>query len=242
MNLRPIRWTSWASMALTLALAPPLCHAAPPAQCREITLPGEANAGEEWRATIGQGWVFRLVPIVPGPEGYTGWDMVLDREQPAGYPDALLLASPPWNSISERELGTTFGLRAQDAIGWNPRTFHLLTDAAAFQQSQPLFQRALAGDTSASQKLLTLAASASAGQLTIDDARIAPGLADPAPFAAAWALASTRVKHSAEPAASGRNAGRGELRWIRFTLSLWLPLGWKPPPGIPTRIAACANR
>ena len=96
---------------------------------------GEVSAGQEWKADFGQGWVFRLLPIDTsswaGKAGYSGWDLVVDREQPAGYPDALLVATPPYNSINEREVGTTFGLRAQDAIGWNPRSFRFLTNAAA---------------------------------------------------------------------------------------------------------------
>ena len=79
-----------------------------PARCRKILLTGEVNAGQEWKAAIGEGWMFRVVPIQPGKEGYSGWDLVVDREQSAGYPDALLVATPPYYSISEREVGTTF--------------------------------------------------------------------------------------------------------------------------------------
>jgi len=72
----------------------------------QVVLTGEAGEGQQWRAAFGQGWAFRVLPIQPGPAGYSGWDLVVDREQPAGYPDALLLATPPYNSINEREVGT----------------------------------------------------------------------------------------------------------------------------------------
>src|SRR5215469_15705482 len=101
---------------LACALAPAL-HAQK--NCRRLDLAAELESGREWRADIGQGWVFRVVPV----QGHSGWDLVVDRDPPAGYPDALLLATPPYNSLNEREIGATFGLRVQDALGWNPRTF-----------------------------------------------------------------------------------------------------------------------
>jgi hypothetical protein len=118
------------------------------ANCWRILLTGEVNAGQEWKQPFGQGWLFRVVPIqpghTPGTPVYSGWDLVVDRDPSAGYPDALLVATPPYYSISEREVATTFGLRAQDAIGWNPRSFHFLTDSEALHEGQKEF-RALGG-------------------------------------------------------------------------------------------------
>ncbi len=74
--------------------------------CQKVVLAGEVSAGQEWRSALGGGWVFRVLPIKPGQPGYSGWDLVMDREQGAGFPDALLLATPPFNSINEREVGT----------------------------------------------------------------------------------------------------------------------------------------
>ena len=89
---------------------------------------------------LGQGWTFRVLPIPPLAAGYSGWDLVVDRDPPAGYPDALPLATLPYNSINEREVGTTFGLRAQDAAGWNPRSFRF-TDPAEFRKAQQWFRQ-----------------------------------------------------------------------------------------------------
>src|SRR5208283_2360385 len=133
---------------MVLALAASLASAADARSCQKIVLTGEVSTGKEWKAAFGEGWVFRVLPIQPGQAGYSGWDLVVDREQPAGFPDALLLATPPYNSINEREVGTTYGLRSQDVIGWNPRSFRFLTNPAAFLQGQKLFL-ALSGQLSA---------------------------------------------------------------------------------------------
>jgi hypothetical protein len=221
--------------------------------CQRIELTGEVNAGQEWKAAFGQGWFFRLVPIQPGQAGYSGWDLVVDREPPAGFPDALLLATPPYNSINEREVGTTFGLRAQDAIGWNPRSFRFLTDPVALRESQKLFQ--LLGGTKqtmrapvasseagkAMQRQLKIDEKSSAGQFRILDARLAPGIADAAPFAQNWALASARIPHKVEPAALGKSTPRGELHWMRFSVTLWLPGAWKAPRELHAVPTACAE-
>jgi hypothetical protein len=226
--------------------------AAKAASCQKIVLTGEVNAGQEWKAAFGQGWVFRVVPVEPGKAGYSGWDLVVDREQPAGFPDALLLATPPWNSINEHEVGTTFGLRAQDAIGWNPRSFHFLTDTAAFRESQGLFQvfgARLMTETPvvtsreglAMQRQLKINRQSSAGQFRIVDARLVPGIGDAAPYAENWALASARTRHTAEPAPAGKATALGELRWIRFSIVLWLPGGWVAPRELRATRAACSE-
>ena len=206
---------------------------AAPSSCQRVVMEGELEAGGAWSAAIGQGWMFRVLPIARGQAGYSGWDLVVDREQPAGYPDALLLATMPYNSINEREIGTTYGLRAQDAIGWNPRSFRFMTDAADFREgAAALCCAGLGSEVSrirrSMQSLLKLRERASWGELRIADAGLVPGTSDPAPFAQAWAMASARTPHQVLPA-SGPSSARGELRSMRFTLTLWLPGAWKLP-------------
>lgn len=217
--------------------------------CRQLTFSGAVNAGQEWDAAIGEGWVFRVMPIQDA--AYSGWDLVVDRDRPAGYPDALLLATPPYNSINEREIANTFGLRAQDALGWNPRSFHFLVDAAALRQGRQLFAelnraaQPASGHGSApnvaelTRALMALNAHAAAGEFRILDARITPGTADAAPFAGNWAMAGERMQHSDEPAAAGQSSAQGEFHWIRFSVTFWLPPDWTPAKGVPSRPAPC---
>ena len=217
--------------------------------CRKLVLQGEVAAGQRWSQPIGQGWSLALFPIAPGSQNYTGWDLVVDRTtQPAGYPDALLLASPPWGSISAREVGTTYGLRAQDAIGWNPRSFHFLTDPAEFAEGQKQFRqlapalhsgRQDAASAASAQRLAALAAHAASGELRILDARLAEGIADPAAFAQNWAVQAGRQPHTSLK--SGQPSPRGSLQWIRFEVTLWLPAGWQTPSTQRTVPAPCLN-
>jgi hypothetical protein len=215
-----------------------------------VELQGEVSTGQEWKSTLGQGWTFRVLPIAPLAAGYSGWDLVVDRDPPAGYPDALLLATLPYNSINEREVGTTFGLRAQDAVGWNPRSFRFLTDPAHFRQAQLWFRQLAAMPEAAHRAtkpetaeimrhLLQLEDGASSGQFRILDARIVPGTADPLPFAQAWALAFTRSRHQIEPVAAGQASPQGKLVWMRFALTLGFPASWRFPPEIHATRVSC---
>lgn len=247
-------WKSGRLAFALLALGLGAAHAAagPKRACARVTIEGEVRAGQEWKTTLGQGWVFRVQSIAGSSASYSGWDLVVDREPPAGYPDALLLATLPYNSINEREIGTTFGLRAQDAIGWNPRSFHFLTNPAEFRQAQQLFLRLAQsefiqrpkGDASDKRntetaQLLDFETRASSGEFRILDARIVPGTADPMPFAQAWAMASSRTPHEVEPAPPGPPSARGKLVWMRFALTLWLPATWKIPRGLSSIYMPC---
>lgn len=102
--------------------------------------PDRRRPGVECASRLGEGWIVRILPIAPSQAGYSVWDLVVDREQPADFPDALSLATMPYNSINEREIGTTFGLRAQDAIGWNPRSFKFLLNVTDFREARHLFR------------------------------------------------------------------------------------------------------
>lgn len=252
---RKNHWAARSCRFLTLAavaLAPLIAHASP--RCERLELKGEVYAGQEWRAAIGEGWIFRVVPI--RSRGYSGWDLVVDRDPPAGYPDALLLATPPYNSINEREIATTYGLRAQDALGWNPRSFHFLVDPAALREGQKLFvelNRIVPPGTSdrpvapavthkiaeLTRQLIALDAHAASGQFRILDARLTPGIADLLPFAQNWAIEAEKTAHSFEPPKSGASTPRGEFHWIKFSVVLWLPPQWKAPPGMEAVKGAC---
>ena len=248
-KLRGRTMTKWLTGA-TMWCASAACMAAAPQHpiCRKVVLTGEVNAGQEWRAALGQGWVFRVLPIdaaktPPGLAPYSGWDLVVDREQPAGFPDALLLATPPYDSISEREIGTTFGLRAQDAIGWNPRSFRFLTSPQALAESQKLFLRLhrRPADGAAAQQIVNLTRDSAAGEFRILDARLTPGIADAMPFAENWALRSSRTPHTVVPVPGGKSTPLGSFEWIRFSITLWLPAAWKAPAALHPVAGACSE-
>jgi hypothetical protein len=263
---RCFRWLS-PFIALSVMATVPMAGVAAnprPAICQKVVLTGDVNAGQEWKATLGQGWVFRVLPIdstktPPGLDPYSGWDLVVDREQPAGFPDALLLATPPYDSINEREIGTTFGLRAQDAIGWNPHSFRFLISPQALAESQKLFLRLHqqpAGETPSPapvatpvqapvqnpmQRIMDLAQQSASGEFRILDARLTPGIADAAPFAENWALRSARTPHTVAPAPDGKATPLGSLNWIRFSITLWLPAAWKAPQALRAEPGPCSE-
>jgi hypothetical protein len=227
------------------------------AACMRVVFEAEVSAGGYWTIPLGEGWVFRVVPIPPLQAAYSGWDLVVDRQSPEGFPDALLLATMPYNSINEREIGTTFGLRAQDAIGWNPRSFRFITSPGDFREARQLFRSLTAdtglasapgarvdpkqGDKQAMARLLAIREHAATGEFRIVDAHIVAGVADPAPYAQTWAVASSRMPHTVEDAPGGKSSALGALKWMRFAVTLWLPAGWVVPASVHGQRMACPD-
>ena len=208
---------------------------------------GEVAAGQSYTKAIGQGWVFSLQPIHPGVEhgGYSGWDLIVDRERPLGYPDALLLMTPPYRSINEREIGTSYGLRAQDALGWSQRSFRFLLSEADYGQARELYRQIEAGPSAqanaAAGKIAGYLPRTGSGELRILRARIVPGQADAASFAENWAIASARIDHTVESAAGGAATPRGEIRQLGFRVTLWLPGEFHTPAGIAAPLVGCGE-
>ncbi|HEY1987498.1 MAG TPA: hypothetical protein VGG85_18935 [Terracidiphilus sp.] len=249
-ELLPLVAAIWLGTAVSHALA------SSSAACVKVGIEAEVSAGREWSAPLGQGWIFRVMPIQPARAGYSGWDLVVDRDPGAGYPDALLLATMPYDSINEREIGTTYGLRSQDAIGWNPRSFRFLVDPAAFHESQHLFQLiAVDGIAStasrkpdpsstvkaqAMARLIKLQKRAAGGEFRILDAHLVPGTSDPASYAQGWALAFSRVPHQVD-SSTGGSGPLGSINWMRFSLTLWLPARWNVAGGLHTLPSACPD-
>ena len=237
------------------ALVPNRATATPAGQCQRVVMHGMVDAGHEWSQSFGQGWVFRVVPI----KDYSGWDLAVDRSGGAGFPDALLLATPPYESISQREVGTTFGIRAQDAIGWNPRSFRFFTNPTMFRKAQNLYfelrgkpdanrhgrnaveqvksSKNAGGLNAASKSLSDMLAQSAAGQFRIVDARLTPGTANALPYAQNWALQQRNTPHTI--VATTSPTPYGELHSLQFEITLWLPEGWKAPTALRSTPAPC---
>jgi len=216
------------------------------AVCQLAELTGEVKAGESFAAAIGGGLEFRLHAL-PGKKG---WDIQMDQLGHTSYPDYVELATPPYRSMNERELATTFGVRAQEAISWNPRNFHFVTNAQQFAQGAKSFaivagigpqNHGPAEMRQAQVELGSVLARTSEGELKILDAKIVQGTGDPVPGTTDWTERLARTSHEMEDIEPGKQSLTGELRWVRFRVRLWLPGGWAVPTAIAKGGASCTH-
>jgi hypothetical protein len=244
----------------------------PDSLCMQLQIQGEATQGAEWHVDLGhdsagQQWLIRLVPLgnsqisagnsFSGP--FSGWTLAVNPASDQNYPDALLLATPPYGSLNASQIATTYGLRAQDAIAWSPRHFHFFTSVADLSRARQLYRTLLnpksapATRQQASAQLLDLISNNStqdpehtasgklaSGQIEILDAHLLAGTADPPPFAAQWAAALVRIPHTLDQNAASSTPA-GALHSIRFRLTLWLPSSWKPAPSAGITRVKCAE-
>lgn len=239
-------------------------QAQPVRLCRQLVLEGQAGQGSEWHASLGRDaaglpWLIRLVPVGKTQNAPTisGWDLAISPLVDQDYPDALLLASPPYGSLNSREIATTYGMRAQDAVAWSPRHFHFFASSNSFTRARSLYSTLLNPNSvanatarqqastqlQASAQLLDLStnpASVATGKFEILDAHLVSGSADPAPFASQWAAVFDRMPHALD-SGTGKPTPQGELHSLRFKLTLWLPDSWKASAGGKTTRGKCAE-
>jgi hypothetical protein len=71
------------------------------------------------------------------------------------------------------------------------------------------------------------------------DADLKPGVADSPAFAQQWAMNLAQIPHTL--AGLSTPSARGELLWLRFTVTMRLPERWKSPAGTLTEAAKCAE-
>ena len=208
--------------------------------CRRVVVEVSAKAGQSvhQRATgtldvdlepTGRGWVLRVVPHQAPMEGV----------------DYAGIATPPYRSMSPLRLSTEFGLRAQDAVGWNPREFHFATDGRAFAAFLPVYRaivgmgRPKAEDEAALGRLIATAAE---GSIEILDARLVPGTADQSRAAAAVASHFDSTAHTLEQPNAGGGSAAGEIGAVRLRIVLDLQHGSTAAPGAREVAALCSGR
>jgi hypothetical protein len=86
---------------------------------------------------------------------------------------------------------------------------------------------------------MSLRSHSATGELRTLDAGLAPGIANPAPYAQHWAHQAAYMSYTLIPQSGFNSSPLGELGWMHFSITLWLPSGWKLPSGVSGASAAC---
>jgi hypothetical protein len=228
-------------LACVLVLGPGVteCWAASgaskPGGCFRGVLEGEVKAGSGYVRPIGDGLEVMLEPLA------SGWIL---RVLPMGVArpahDYAELATPPYQSVNPLLISTDFSFRAQDVVAWNPRQFRFVADKGTFQRMLGMYDEFERGSSGAAEaELAALASKALEGTMQILDAHFVPGTADQSKMAATVAAHLNRTAHTVEQPGDGRATALGRVTWMRFRVSLELPLGFHADPAMRLEHGAC---
>lgn len=190
----------------------------PSPTCSVVVIEGEVRAGEGFRTAalarvevrlepVAAGWVLRVVPMAHAGE------------------DWAEMATPPYRSVTPLLVSTDFSLRAQDAVGWNPRRFRFAANNVAYGQMRVLRQAMEVGAVDKAAPLAELVSRQPGGVLEILDAHLIPGTGDQARAAAMVAGHFAATAHELEQPAGGRSTPLGQVTWMRFRVLLEVPRG-----------------
>jgi hypothetical protein len=205
------------------------------------------TTGHVYRRAIGGG-----LELVIRPEGldFSGWELqIVPTASEEIYPDYAALATPPYQSVNPLLINTAYGMRAQDAVAWNPRTFQWVARPeqyrraaeAYFSYLEPRGPHATMDSGKAMAALVRLPAESSTGVLRILDARLAPGQADQTAQAAGVTPAAIHEAHTLEPLDKGESPQSGGLHWLRFEVTLGVPVDWRPASGLRGDRSKCGH-
>jgi hypothetical protein len=218
--------------------------------CRKVTFQSQVKKGETFQKPITPALMFLLKPTSDG------WQIEM-QTSPASQHDAAEVATPPYQSINPLLLTTGYGMRAQDAVAWNPRNFQFVTKPAQIAEaSQDLeleihkpgptdFDKGYSANSEkptkdAEMRLIALAMNSPHGQLRILDASLVPGTADQSAAAATVASHWRTTPHTlVQPAAGTAATPSGSLESLKFEVTLWLPRGLQLAAGLRPVAAAC---
>jgi hypothetical protein len=229
-RIRPIvLLAAWLSAPLLIAQSthvklPPL----PATGCLVAESTGEVSHGTAFSRPIGGGLSILLDPTP------TGWTVrVQSAAGPRPLHDAAELATPPYRSVNPLLITTDFNFRAQDIVGWNPRHFQFFSNAAQTAAALRAYDAYMAhpDDAQAMQRLAAMPQKASPGEFRVLDSRLLPGTANQSPAAAMVAAHFQTTPHTLIQAPVSQASALGQIEWLRFQLTLWLPAGYPVSAG-----------
>ncbi len=215
-----------------LAQHPGIADKPASAQCRRALLESSIHSGQGFQAEFAQGFVFGLEPLP------SGWALrVVAANKPRGPHDLAELATLPYASVSPLLLSTDWAFRAQDAAGWTPRRFRYASTESANATLAAGYDAVVRGDDAASRQAAALSEAQPEGLFEIEDVRLAPGMANQTPMAAAVSAHFTQTPHTVDTAAPP--SPLGHLEQIRFRVSLDLPTGLLAAKGVKITVFPC---
>jgi hypothetical protein len=164
-------------IVLLAVLLLPSAHA----QKTRLRLSGRIARGEVFRKDIPGGLEFLLLPTASDPGAVEGWTIQVSPKgaHPRERDDFVWVVTPPYRGYNARDLDTSYGTPAKEAVGYSPREFHFVLDCAGHQQEAERVSRVLwpygQTDQEVNEAREKLGSSPQGkGILRIRDARIGP--------------------------------------------------------------------
>ena len=189
--------------------------------CPQVAMEGAVAAGQSFRKTFGRGLEFVLEAR---PNGWIA--RVLPVAESRSREDFAEVATPPFQSINPLLLTTEYGFRAQDIVGWNPRSFHFVARVADFGEAQLAYRAATSSrhPTAEQDAAVThVVMKALEGQLRILDAVMTPGTGDQSRAAGLVSTHLDTTAYTVSPPANGVADRLGKVVSMRFRVTLSAP-------------------
>lgn len=197
------------------------------ALCLRVSFAGEVTEGQTFQRKFGDNLLFRLNP----KPAHFGWTIEI-RPQPqnaATDSEYVWVVTPPYRSYNPRDIDTSYGTSAQEAVGYSPRDFNFVLNEEQFNRAGDLVGLAVMSRPQSDQR--TQEEFEKASENAIRDLRA---------FSVSKGRLTILDSHLTAPVGE---KDPGSIKWLKFNVEVQVPCGFATAWGSDMHIDAsrCAH-
>lgn len=197
------------------------------AQCLRLSFAGELSAGQTFQRKFGGSLLFRLNPR----PAHFGWTIEVLPEPQNGTVEReyIWVVTPPDRFYNPRDIDTSYGTTAHEAVTYSPRDFNFVLNEQQFKRAGDLVDLAIMSRPQSDQRTRE--------ELDKESEDAGRSLRDLPVSKGRLTILDSRVT-----APAGDN-GVGSIDWLKFAVELDVPCGFKPASGSDLTVDArrCAS-
>ncbi|HXN54215.1 MAG TPA: hypothetical protein VN943_19960 [Candidatus Acidoferrum sp.] len=122
------------------------------ARCVRLSYAGEVSSGQTFERKFSEKLLFRLNPKT----AQSGWtiEVIPEAQDGTGQREYIWVVTPPYRFYNVRDLDTSYGTSAREAVEYSPRDFNFVLNEEQFKRAANLVELAVMSHPPSEKKTL----------------------------------------------------------------------------------------